>query len=142
MEDSCIREVQELHVFFERWYCGELPDTDEGFSRMTSAIADDFRATGPGGGHSGKPDITRMVRSGHGRGQGSDFCIEIRNASPCPLEKNVCAVTYEEWQFSDGRWTARSSSAVFRHQPSAPLGVEWVLLHESWLPGYAGAQGG
>ena len=140
MEDACVREVKDLHVFFEQWYGGKLPDTDEGFGRMTSAIADDFHAIGPRGNHSGKSEITRMVGSGHGSRRDSDFRIEIRNAVPRQLGEDVCAVTYEEWQLFGGEWTARSSSAAFRRQGSAPNGAEWVLLHESWLPGYAGAQ--
>ena len=141
MEDSCVREVKELHAFFERWYAGEMPDTNEGFSRMTSAIAGDFRAVGPGANHLGKPEIAMLIRDGHGKhqGSGSDFRIEVRNAAPHGLGRNLCVVTYEEWQLFRGAWSARASSAVFRRRASAPNGFEWVHLHESWLPGYAGA---
>ena len=34
MQDACIREIIELHAFFQAWLDGSLPNSDEVFVRF------------------------------------------------------------------------------------------------------------
>ena len=58
--------------------------------------------------------------------------VEVREVSP-----PVALLSYEEWQELPGGTVVRLSSVLFRENPAAPGGVEWVHLHEGWLPGHA-----
>jgi hypothetical protein len=52
---------------------------------------------------------------------------------------DILLVTYEEWQQSGDQTTARLSTALFRDKPDAPNGLEWLHVHETWLPDRAPA---
>jgi hypothetical protein len=49
-------------------------------------------------------------------------------------EGALCLVTYEEWQHLSGTASGRISSAWFRARSDTPHGVEWLHVHETWLP--------
>ena len=55
----------------------------------------------------------------------------MRDVSP-PLS----VLSYQEWQELPDRTVVRISTVLFRESESAPGGVEWVHLHEGWLPGH------
>ena len=50
LSEACLKEVIDLHRFFEDWGNGKLPDTDESFARFSGAVADDFEIVSPEGG--------------------------------------------------------------------------------------------
>ncbi|CAB1072082.1 hypothetical protein D1AOALGA4SA_1436 [Olavius algarvensis Delta 1 endosymbiont] len=62
----------------------------------------------------------------------ASFRIDIRHYTCRFVFASWCLLTYEEWQY-DCETTARVSRALFRRSSSHP-GVEWVHLHETWLP--------
>ena len=62
------------------------------------------------------------------------FRIWIESFQPRLVAGNLALVTYEEWQEVEGRVTGRLSSALFREMETAPKGVEWLHVHETWLP--------
>ena len=66
-EERCQLEVDELHHFFEQWFKGELPDTDEAFARLASVMAEEFEIISPVGKVMKRDDILDAVRAGHGR---------------------------------------------------------------------------
>ncbi|HJL19053.1 MAG TPA: DUF4440 domain-containing protein [Sandaracinaceae bacterium LLY-WYZ-13_1] len=131
MNERCEREVRGLHVFFERWFRGELGDGD--FARVADALASDFELVSPRGVRDGRASILAGVRSARGR-RGPDFTIAIEDLVVRWQGEDACLVRYEEHQRDGDGATARISSAWFRRRDDAPCGVEWVHLHETWLP--------
>jgi len=131
MRERCEREVRELHVFFERWFRGELPD--EAFVRVAGALAEDFELISPRGARDDRDSILGAIRGARG-GRSRAFSIAVEAFEVRWQSGDACLVTYEEHQRDDDAVTARLSSALFRRANDAPAGVRWVHLHETWLP--------
>ena len=135
MEPRCRREVIELHRFFQDWMRGDLEPDEESFARFESVCAEGFVFIAPGGQLLDRPEIVDGVRGSHGRwrdDQGARIWIEdVR------LHRNLgelAVVTYEEWQEVRGEVRGRLSSVLFRAREGTPNGVEWLHVHETWLP--------
>jgi len=131
MLDRCEREVRELHVFFERWFRGELPEG--AFARVADALAEDFVLISPRGARDDRASILAAIRGARG-GRSAAFSIVIESFESRWQGTDACLVTYEEHQREGDDATARASSALFRRDDDAPVGVRWVHLHETWLP--------
>lgn len=134
MESACRKEIVQLHQFFEDWYHGRLPETDEAFARMSDVMAGPFTIIFPSGGLHQRADIVQMVREGYGRWRGSRNRIWIENVVQRWQEGDVCLMTYEEWQETDGEITARLSSVLLHSQAETPNGLIWLHVQETWLP--------
>lgn len=118
-------EVRELHAFFGRWYSGTAALSE--FSRL-DVLAETFLMIGPDGRTADVVEVREMIRASYGL-RPIDFTIKNVSVRPdAPIG------TYEEWQTDSGIITGRFSTAVMvpsRHQPN---GLQWVHLHETWLP--------
>jgi hypothetical protein len=118
-------EVRGLHAFFERWFAGTAEPAE--LERL-DVLDDSFRMVGPDGRLQTIDEIRSAIADAHGR---RPMCIEIRNVWVHPFAP---VGMYEEWQTTDGEVTGRSSSAVMVNDRSAPNGLRWIHLHETWLP--------
>lgn len=136
MIDSCRREVEELHAFFQVWFEATVPDDDATFARVAEALAEDFELITPDGRRRDRDTILASIRDGYGdhAGEGKEFRIEIHDVRGRLLVDDGALLTYEEWQVSDGSENRRLSSAWFRRVEEAPRGVRWIHLHETALP--------
>ncbi|WP_435129511.1 hypothetical protein [Halobaculum sp. D14] len=132
--DDAESEVEALHDFIEDWFAGRLPET--AFDHPEAALADDFRLITPRSERRDKDSVLSTLRSAHASKSGSvpPFEISIERLTVRDDGDDHCLLTYEEWQRDDGDRTGRRSTALFRPAEAAPNGVEWVHLHESWIP--------
>ena len=130
MKDICQQEVNDLHQFFEDWFSGAVPQTEESFSRVQRALSDDFAIVGPNGRLTARDPLLHGLYAAYlGR---PNFRIWIENYALQQQIGNIAIVTYEEWQEIDGESTSRLSTAVFQKASSAPNGVQWLHVHEAW----------
>ncbi len=134
MDSRCREEVFELHQFFEDWFGGVLGNRDDSFARFSGVVAEDFEIISPEGKLSTREELQSGLRSAHGMRSEDGMRIWIENYRSRSLSDDVQLVTYEEWQRISGATRARLSTAIFRRAPSTPNGVEWVRVHEVWLP--------
>lgn len=132
-EARCHREVVALHETIEGWLAGTLPKTEDAYARFRDAMAEDFVIISPRGTLSNRIAIVDSLREAHGVRDRS-FKISIRNVRTRLLRPPLALLTYEEWQHDGKNTTARLSSVWLRDDPSAPDGIAWVHLHETWLP--------
>jgi hypothetical protein len=137
MIHRCEDEILELHRFFERWFRGEIEDSPETFARLSEVLSERFRMITPGGERVERRQLLEGVRQRHGShgGPGRSYRIRIDNVEGRYRDAAVALMTYEEWQEVDGQTRGRLSSALFREREDTPCGVEWLHLHETWLPG-------
>ena len=133
MEARCKAEVEALHRFFEEWLSGRRPDTDEDWRRFPDVLAEDFHLVSPDGVLLDRQGVLDGLRGAHG-GCGDDLRIWTENAAGRRVAGTVWLVTYEEWQERDGETLGRLSTALFRAAADAPNGVQWLHVHETWLP--------
>ena len=136
MQTSYEKEIHEMHAFFQAWFRGELPDTDEGFARFSQVVSESMVHINPGGTVSEHTALVDAIRKGYGgwRGQGESWKIEIRNVQLRQDLGNALVVTYEEWQFLGQQTRARLSTVVFGKKEGTPNGLEWLHIHEVWMP--------
>lgn len=129
---ACFKEVSELHGFFVAWMTAAVPRTEPVFSRVSTVLADDFLIVNPRGILTEQALLVVELEAAHGGRPGFEIWIEdyqFRRAAGA-----LSLVTYQEWQRLSGATTARLSTALFRRRPGLPNGVEWLHVHETWLP--------
>jgi hypothetical protein len=133
LADDCEQEVRELHAFFEDWFTGALPEADAAFDRFEDALGPGFRIVSPDGDERSRTDILEAVWAGHGDSE--TFDIQVRNVQPRYAFDERCLLRYEEWQADGERDTGRVSTVLFERDETAPGGVAWLDVHETWLDG-------
>jgi len=133
--DLCRDEIHQLHAWFQEWFRGECPDTEREFARVASALAGDFRLVTPAGVVETRETLLDKLRQAHAS-RVTQFRIWIDEFEGQIETPDLCIATYEEWQehtvATKLQTTVRLSTAVFRRSDKAPLGVEWLHLHETW----------
>ena len=131
-EDRCRTEVDELHRFFQEWFSGVVPNTEESLARFRNVLADEFQIISPAGLALEKSPILDTVRSGYGREP--DAKIWIENHRHRMTIGGLSVVTYEEWQESTDGKRGRLSTALLQASENTPNDVQWLHVHETWLP--------
>jgi len=140
MEETCAREVRELHRFFEDWFRGRLPATDTAFARFERVMAPGFEIVNPAGETTGRERLLSGLLSAHGRWRDESGAaagtVRVAAVRVRPIGEGLFVVAYEEWQTEGGRERGRRSTAVLRRTDRpTPLGLEWLVVHETWLDG-------
>ncbi len=136
MDDLCRREVTELYQFFEDWFNGRIELTDEGFSRLRDVVADGFQIVFPNGQMIDRDDLLERVRSAHGTDgrTGPPLRIWVDGYRSRAIDEGLQLTTYQEWHLTEGAPRGRRVTAELRRRPGARNGVEWLHVHEVWLP--------
>lgn len=136
METRCVAEVHELHQFFEDWFNASLPPTDAAFARFEAVMADRFMIISPNGVRTERSELVERLRAAHGiwRQNSQPGRIWIENLQVRHTVGSQAMVVYEEWQEIDGQARGRLSTAIFERREGTPNGVEWLHVHEVWMP--------
>ena len=136
MDARCEKEVVELHRFFQDWFNGALPPTEEAFRRFDAVMADRFMIISPEGVPAEREELVERLRQAHGfwRQTGQPGRIWIENLRVRHQVGQQVMVLYEEWQEIEGESRGRLSTAVLQRRDGTPNGVEWLHVHEVWLP--------
>ncbi len=99
-----VAEIRDLHRFFEAWL----------------------------GGNDDRDRLLAELRAAHGKRPGLQ--IDVREPS-CRWDSwDACLICYEEVQRENGALTARYSSALFVAPEQTSNRVQWLHVHETWLP--------
>ncbi len=140
MEDLCEKEITGLHRFFVEWMTGALPRNRKAFARVADALVHGMTMITPQGEAMACPPLLTALEAAHGVFTPPDrtFRIWIENYDCRFVSGDLCLATYEEWQDRAGEVKGRLSTVLFRRREGAPGGVEWLHVHETWLPESAG----
>jgi hypothetical protein len=125
-------EIRGLHSFFEAWYRGDLPNTQEAFSRVTDVIAPEFALITAGGFEVARAQLLEMLRAEHGARP--DLQMEVKRARLRLETGDAIVATYEEHGTTAGNTRATLITAVFRRCAGTPNELEWIHIHEVQLP--------
>jgi hypothetical protein len=126
------REIEELHHFFQEWFAGVIPQTEEHFVRVTAVLDPHFTLVGPDGRLNNYATVIGWLRAGCGSRPG--FRLWTEQITLRHQEGELLLATYEEGQAVNGKLNRRLSSVLFRRRAGAPNGLEWLHVHETWLP--------
>ena len=124
-------EIVSLHEFFVAWYDKNTADATD-FNRFDKVMGLGIQMIPPSGDMLDRDAVVSYVRDNRATFDG-DYAIEIADVRPAWEASNVIVVTYIEKQERRGVKTARRASALFVENSSAPNGVEWRHLHETWM---------
>ena len=133
---ACAREIKELHDFFQAWLEGSLPPTDAAFARFAQATAAGFTLIGPDGSVTRRDETAAWIRAAHGTRRGFKLWTDEHTLRAAGEDWALC--TYREWQTRDGATTVRISTALLVADSTAPAGLSWVHVHETWMSGGEG----
>jgi hypothetical protein len=123
-------EIVQLHYFFQEWFRGEIPATETVFCRFSEVLHQDFIIISPSGKLNTKAETLSGVKSRYGKLM--DISIWIENVQLRYQDEKMALVTYEEWQTTGEKTTARISSITFLKENQAPNGLHWFHLQETW----------
>jgi len=124
-------EVVDLHRFFVDWFDKQRCDKAD-FGRFESVMGEGFTMVVPSGQLLDRDAVLGYVKASRATLDG-DFAIAIEDIRPAWQAGDIIVLTYVEAQQRAGQASRRRSSAVFTTNSSAPNGVEWRHLHETWL---------
>ena len=128
------KEVLDFHQSLRIWLSGSTSNADDGFAPIENGLAEDFSYVMPEGITVDKGATVEVLKQAHGV-QGQDFRIWIKHFDVIANSNNICLVRYEEWQrLEDASITGRISTVALRANEAQPNGVEWLYVHETWLP--------
>jgi hypothetical protein len=124
-------EVIDLHRFFVDWFVAARADTVD-FDRFERVMGEGLGMVTPDGKVLARAAVVDHVRTSRASCDDS-FAISIEDIRPGWQSADTIVVFYVEAQKRAGKHSRRQSSAVFTTSSSAPNGVEWRHLHETWL---------
>ena len=127
---AAIREIEASHDFFVRWFLGTAEEAE--FALWLRTTHPEFRLTTPGGAMLGCEAIVAWIGAARGS-MTSRFEIAVEDIEPIHVGEDAVLLIYVERQYRDGRTTRRQSMAFFLRDDSAPRGVVWRHLQETWL---------
>jgi len=124
-------EVIDFHRFFEAWYDAATAD-DTDFGRCEHTFGQAFHMIPPTGRVFDRPETIELIRANRASFHGN-FSIEISDIRATFETEDMIVLTYVEAQMRADKYSRRQASALFTASSSAPNGVEWQHLHETWL---------
>jgi hypothetical protein len=136
MDDQARKEVAEIHEFLQDWFNGSIGNDDQIYRRFAGVMAEGFQLISPGGMVTDRDAMLDGVRGAHGRERDARLPMKIwiQNHRGRVLADGLHLVTYEEWQEKGGVTRGRVSTALFARREGTPNGVEWLHVHEVWMP--------
>jgi hypothetical protein len=121
-------EVVRLHVLIE----GLLTGADRDVTEFVRAHAADFTLTEPGGRTWDRAEVSAMIEGARGAVPGLRIAIE--DVRVVAADGAFVAATYREAHTrADGSGDVRAATVVFVREESAPYGLRWRHLHETWV---------
>ncbi|MFT7464137.1 MAG: hypothetical protein ACI9EF_002486 [Pseudohongiellaceae bacterium] len=132
--ENIAAEIADLHGFFADWFVGRIPNDAATFARCADVMARGFHIVSPSGIKTERDELLDSLRQAHNSNVSGELRIWTKSLTVRSLTETLALAHYEEWQSGHHESRGRISSALLRAKPSAPHGVEWLSVHETWLP--------
>lgn len=123
-------EIRARHVFFVDWYRGAGPE--DAIETCAASFAPDFRIIWPSGGYMDRTPLLEALAAAR-RSAGAEFEIRIDIDHAVQLSDDLCLMTFDEHQQTKDGPNSRRGTAVFSRDATAPNGVLWRHLQETWI---------
>jgi hypothetical protein len=128
------QEVIDFHVAAQDWLSGRAGRETGALDRITRQLGAGFTTVMPDGVVVARDDLVAVLNDGFGT-RGGNFEIRVNNLRLLVETPALSVVMFEEWQrFGNGKVTARQSTAALSPRPGNRNNLEWLLIHETWLP--------
>jgi len=127
-----ITEIEDLHGFFEAWFLGKETSMD----RAEKAFDEEFTFAGPDGTERDRRSMIQMLTEG--RAHTTDLRITTTDHRLIVDTDDAVVATYVEHHQMGAAQNRRLSTVVFVPEQSAPNGLRWLRVQETWLPNLSG----
>jgi hypothetical protein len=124
------QEIVELHQFFEGWLGGSLAKTEAVYRRFADVMATGFCIVNPSAQLTEREALIEQLYKAHGARPKIRIWIEQPRLHQ-QLAGGLLA-SYQECQEIDGHSTKRLSTVLFAIDDTAPNGLKWLHVHETW----------
>jgi hypothetical protein len=136
LAEAAAREVVALHDFFGAWLRPD-PAAPQDIARLEQALAPEFRLIGPDGVIRDRAAVVGWIAGARGS-RGPAFRLETSDSRVIWQSAEAVLLEYVETQYghvqsASGQSTRRLSTTLFCRAPSAPCGIVWRHLQETWL---------
>ncbi len=127
-EEEIKHEILEIHVLFQEWYQGSLPDSDLD-SKIGIRLAEDFQITFPDGTVHAKNDLLKMMRPDRGNDPQYRIVIGyIQMKSSSADTYHVAYIESQHWYGAEKPNLIIETSSILRDSPN---GLLWASIHET-----------
>jgi hypothetical protein len=75
----------------------------------------------------------------YGSQNGKTFAIWADRIRTIEISDDSWVVRFDKWQRREKQLTCVLETALFQANADTPNGLQWKLIHETWLSGYSGA---
>lgn len=123
-------EIRKRHEFFVDWY--RATATPDAMEHCAASFAPDFRIIWPSGRGMDRAPLLETLTDARGS-TGNEFEIRIGINHAIQLSDELCLVTFDEHQETAKGPNSRRGTAIFSRDASAPNGVVWRHLQETWI---------
>ena len=130
LEAAARHEIEALHGFFVAWFTGQGDDLD--FRLCEAAFGDGFEMVAPDGRRHERGEVVQRLLQARGNAQGA-FEIAVINPRKIWSAGDAIVMGYVEHQLRDSQSTRRRSVALLTREPTAPRGMHWQSLAETWM---------
>jgi hypothetical protein len=130
------KDIEDLHVFFTKWFRGDIEKPHRAFAiELERRLDSGFTYIPPTGAWVERE--TLVARLHESRSSNPALEIEISEVRVTEHEAQLLAVTYIELQRGSVNYeatNARRCTVLMRLDESAPMGLRWMHLHETAVP--------
>ena len=123
-------EVAELHAVFESYFLGTV---DDDLSRVDAALAPTFTIVSPSGTETSRDQVLAALKAGYNHT--ASLAITTTDYQLLDETDELVIAAYTESHALAEASNHRRSTVVFRRQATAPNGLQWLRVHETWIHG-------
>lgn len=131
MVAKCKKEVFDLHRYFQDWFRGDIANNSGNQQRLSNSFDPLCELVTPNGSIDSFDAINGRFMEAYK--VFPDAKVWIDGFVPMSVTEDRVLVKYKEWREIDGVTTVRMSSCLFSKEDTAPNGVKWLYIHETWL---------
>lgn len=145
MQQTCQRQVEDLHHIFVDWFLGKSPKAQL-TADLSTRLQADFSHVAPNGRFlRGRNNLISHLDDKYGCYKGRLFTIDIYAVKLIWYDDNKCLCMYEEWQSWEQEEDSRSEGGTaggvnqFGRLSSCLMerddqgNFSWIHVHETWL---------
>lgn len=126
LDDRVAAEIAALHVVFEDWLRG----TGDSLDRVEASLGEGFAIVPPRGALVARADLMAGLQQARGS---RDVRIRVKRPQVLWQHGDALLAAYEEWHEHGEYTTTRQSTALFTLDETAPGGLRWQHVHETWI---------
>ncbi|CAM6007876.1 unnamed protein product [Sphagnum balticum] len=134
---AAAHEVVEYLLLIEQWLRGDVPNSHQVHNRLKSVLAPDSSLVHAYGIISNPYKEIDSFHSLYGSQKGKTFAIWADRIRTMEISDDSWVVRFDKWQRTG--LTFFFLCLFIQANVDTPNGLQWKLIHETWLSGYSGA---